>query len=233
MTQQSLDLKVNQKALVVLSGGQDSVTCLGWALENYSKVEAIAFHYGQNHSVELEQAKKICEDRGINLMIAKTDILSTIADSALVTGGDVNVQHERNDKLPASFVPNRNAMFLTFAHAWAQKIGALHLVTGVCQTDYSGYPDCREEFIKRFERALNVGYETHIIIHTPLMHLTKAETFQLAEDCGILDTVIEDSHTCYNGDREHKHDWGFGCGKCPACELRAKGWDEFQAGKGE
>ena len=233
MSQIVLDMKVDSKALVILSGGQDSVTCLGFALNNFKHVECIAFNYGQNHSVELEQAEKICAKLDVPLLILKTDILSAFADSALVTQGNVSKPHHRNDKLPASFVPNRNAMFIVFAHAYAQKIGAETLITGVCQTDYSGYPDCRDDFISSIQNTLNLGYDTSIDIMTPLMFLNKAETFALAEECGILDTVVDESHTCYNGDRSKSHPWGKGCGTCPACELRAKGWDEYQELKGE
>lgn len=230
------------KILVVLSGGQDSVTCLGLALQEalekrveqseYTTVEAIGFRYGQKHEVELFCAGTLCSRLGVPFVIHEIPSLSILGDSALTTDGDVSQQHHRSANLPASFVPNRNALFLTIAHAYAQKIGADKIVTGVCQTDYSGYPDCRAEFIWKLQDALNTGYQTSIVIDTPLMHLTKAETFQVADECGFLETVINDSHTCYNGDRSVKHDWGFGCGKCPACELRAKGYAEFLAGKG-
>lgn len=161
-------------------------------------------------------------------------MLSALGDSALINDTehtDVSAPHHANAALPASFVPNRNALFLTTAHAYAQKVGAEVLYTGVCQTDYSGYPDCREEFVNMLAETLNVGYLTNIVIETPLMYLTKADTFKLAEDFGFLQTVIEDSHTCYNGDRSKMHSWGRGCGECPACKLRAKGYEEFIAAK--
>lgn len=217
--------------VVVLSGGQDSVTCLGVALREAandgSKLFAIGFHYGQKHDVELAQAQKICERFDVPFTVHSIPSLSSFADSALTTNGDVTKAHHRNASLPASFVPNRNALFLTIAHAYAQKVGAEFVVTGVCQTDYSGYPDCRVEFIWKLQDALNVGYKTNIQLVTPLMYLTKAETFTLAKEVGFLDTVINDSHTCYNGDQSTRHDWGYGCGKCPACELRAKGYAEY------
>jgi 7-cyano-7-deazaguanine synthase len=217
-------------AVVVLSGGQDSVTCLGYALKCFEKVSAIGFRYGQKHEVELRQASKICLDHGVSYEIFDIPALSVLADSALVTDGDVTKPHHRNAALPASFVPNRNALFLTIAHAYAQKVGATALVTGVCETDFSGYPDCRHGFIEKLEAALNEGYLTNIRIYTPLMYISKAETFRLAEACGFLATVIDDSHTCYNGDRSTLHEWGAGCGECPACVLRAKGYAEFISG---
>lgn len=218
-------------AVVVLSGGQDSVTCLGYALNYYNNVYAISFSYGQRHKVELACAKMICEDYDVPFKIVDVSFLGNMVTSALTGAGSVNEAHKLNQELPASFVPNRNALFLTIAHAYAQEVGASALLTGVCQTDYSGYPDCREVFIKTLQGALNVGYKTDIEIITPLMHLTKAETFKLASDLNFLDVVINDSHTCYNGDHETKHEWGFGCGECPACELRAKGYEEFKNGK--
>lgn len=220
----------NRTAVVVLSGGQDSVTCLGLALQEYDRVYALGFNYSQKHEVELEQAALICTKHGVSFIQMHIPMLAALGDSALIQGTkykDVTEAHHANPDLPASFVPNRNALFLTTAHAYAQKVGAEVIITGVCQTDYSGYPDCRERFITHLETALNIGYLTNIEISTPLMHLTKAETFKLAEDIGFLDDVIKYSHTCYNGDRSKMHAWGAGCGKCPACELRAKGYEEF------
>lgn len=217
----------NNVCLVVLSGGQDSTTCLGIAKSCFDSVYAIAFDYGQKHVVELEQAVLIADKCNVPLAIHDIPSLGILGDSALTTEGDVGVPHHRNSNLPASFVPNRNALFLTIAHAAAQKIGAGKIMTGVCQTDYSGYPDCREVFIKSLMHTLNLGYETNIEILTPLMHMTKAETFKMAESVGILETVIELSHTCYNGERGIVHEWGHGCGHCPACEIRAKGYEEF------
>lgn len=218
-------------AVVVLSGGQDSVTCLGLALDMYERVYAIAFKYGQKHSVELEQARSICFKHGVEFSLHEIPSLSLLGDSALTTGGDVSQKHHRDSSLPASFVPNRNALFLTIAHAYAQKVGAEVVITGVCQTDYSGYPDCREVFVNMLEDTLNVGYNTNIEIATPLMHLDKAQTFALAQRHNFLNVVIGESHTCYNGKRDTLHMWGYGCGECPACELRAKGYEKFVNGE--
>ena len=214
------------KAIVILSGGQDSVTCLYWAKNRYKNIEAITFDYGQKHSVEIEQSKFICEFLEIKQTIIDISFLNTIVESALTSGGDVNQLNKKG--LPASFVPNRNQLFITLAHAYAQKIGADSLVTGVCQTDYSGYPDCRKSFIHLIEKASNVGSDSNITIETPLMYLTKAETFKLARTEGCLKEVIKHSHTCYNGNRTDFHSWGYGCDNCPACELRKKGYNEFK-----
>ncbi|AUR88736.1 queuosine biosynthesis protein [Vibrio phage 2.117.O._10N.261.45.E9] len=222
--------KAGTSAVVVLSGGQDSVTCLGLALSCVEKVYAIGFSYGQKHTIELIQARKICEAHNVPFDVFEIPALQQLDDSALVGSGDVNEAHHRNPDLPASFVPNRNALFLTIAHAYAQKVEAKVLITGVCQTDYSGYPDCRWDFIVKLQETLNLGYATDIEIQTPLMDLNKAQTFSLAEECGFLETVINDSHTCYNGDRSHMHEWGAGCGECPACLLRKAGYEDFKAG---
>jgi 7-cyano-7-deazaguanine synthase len=213
------------KAVVIFSGGQDSTTCLYWAINRYKKVEAITFNYGQKHSIELEQAKIICEKENIKHTIIDMSFLNTIVESALTSNGDVNQVNKKG--LPTSFVPNRNQMFITLAHSFAQKIGAETLITGVCQTDYSGYPDCRESFIKAIEWCTNLGSQENIKIETPLMYLTKAETFLLAEKEKCLSEVINLSHTCYNGDRTNLHIWGYGCGECPACELRKKGYMKY------
>lgn len=221
----------NFKALVILSGGQDSVTSLFWAKRKfYGNVEAISFNYGQNHSVELDCAKEICKKYGIGHTIVDIPFFKHLIKSELVKpGGDVN---RLNDKgLPSSFVPNRNALFITLAHAYAQTIGADALVTGVCQTDFSGYPDCRQDFISKMESALNSGANTSTFIMTPIMNINKAETFKLAENLGVLQEVIEGSHTCYNGARDTLHAWGYGCGTCPACELRKAGYEKYFAEK--
>lgn len=217
-------------AVVVLSGGQDSVTCLGLALHAFENVFAIGFDYGQKHSVELEQARLICAKHEVPFEIFGIPALKELDDSALIGDGDVNAPHHRKPELPASFVPNRNALFLTIAHAYAQKVDADALVTGVCQTDFSGYPDCRLDFVRRLQTALNIGYDCYIEIMTPLMHLNKAQTFALAEECGFLETVINDSHTCYNGVRDKMHEWGAGCGDCPACKLREVGYYDYTNG---
>lgn len=219
----------NNKALVVHSGGQDSTTCLGWALDMFDKVEAVTFVYGQRHDIELVCARSVCQTVGVKQhVVDMRHFFPAIVESALLErDSDIREVHRANSDLPASFVPNRNAMFLTAAHALAQKIGADHLITGVCQTDYSGYPDCRAEFIAALTNTLNLGAGTNIAIHAPLMYLTKAETFAMADEIGFLETVVETSHTCYEGDRSVRHQWGYGCGSCPACELRRKGWEEF------
>jgi 7-cyano-7-deazaguanine synthase len=217
-------------ALVVFSGGQDSTTCLAWAKNQYDHIETITFDYHQKHSIEIEQAKKIAKILNVPNYLVTIDIFAQLADSALLDvnkNQDINAAHHAKPNLPASFVPNRNAMFFTIAHAYAQKQGLEHIVTGINQTDYSGYPDCRKPFVKSLEQSLNMGSESNIEFKYPLIDLTKAETFKLAEDEGILDLIIQESHTCYNGDRSVKHDWGYGCGECPACVLRKNGWLEF------
>ena len=215
------------KALIVFSGGQDSTTCLGWAKNRYEEIECISFFYGQKHSIELEKSKEICKLEGIKQTIINIDFLGGLVNSALTSNGDVSAKHKDNNDLPASFVPNRNALFLTLAHAYAQKIKAQDIITGTCQTDYSGYPDCRQEFIDLLEKTLNKGSATNLKIITPLMDLTKAETFKLAEKENCLNLVINYSHTCYNGSAIF-NEWGFGCGECPACELRKKGFYEYK-----
>lgn len=219
------------EAIVVFSGGQDSTTCLGAAIysNGADKVLAVAFDYGQKHRIELEQARIIAEKLGVDFQVVDVPALRLMESSGLVTGGDVSSGHEYLKDLPASFVPARNALFLTIAFGLAMEARATFIYTGVCQTDYSGYPDCRQEFIAQLNAALNVGYQSEIYICTPLMDLTKAETFALAESVDVLRIVIEHSHTCYNGIRDKVHDWGRGCGTCPACELRAKGWNEYVA----
>jgi 7-cyano-7-deazaguanine synthase len=216
-----------RKGLVIFSGGQDSTTCLGWAINKYEKIECITFFYNQKHSIELEQAKKICEMYKVKQTLIDISFLTHLVDSALTSNGDVNKSHPRLKNLPASFVPNRNALFITLAHAYAQKIGAETLVGGMCETDFSGYPDCRNAFLLNLVRTLNDGSEADIMMSTPLMWMNKAQTFQLAKDVDFLETVIEHSHTCYNGDREHRHAWGYGCGECPACKLRKEGYEQF------
>lgn len=219
------------KALVVFSGGQDSTTCLGWAKNRFEYVESITFDYGQKHKVEIAQAQKIASLLHVKNTLLSLDAFSQLNDSALIDSTqDIGAHHRVHTNLPASFVPNRNAIFFTLAHAFAQKQGIEHIIIGVNQTDYSGYPDCREPFVKALELALNLGSEANIIFHYPLMHLTKAETFALSKEEGILDLVINESHTCYNGDHSEKHAWGYGCGMCPACVLRKMGWEAYEKG---
>lgn len=222
-------VRAGSSALVVFSGGQDSVTCLGWALRCYERVEVVSFDYNQKHKIELQQASDIAYKVGVRHHILNMKSLAQMGDSALIAGSDhtdVSCEHHHKKGLPASFVPARNALFLTAAHGLAQKLGFERIITGVSSADYSGYPDCRGEFIEALETALNIGYETDIRIEAPLLHLNKAETFALAQEANVLDIVLRDSHTCYNGNRD-AHDWGKGCGQCPACKLRAKGWEEY------
>lgn len=217
-------------AVVVLSGGQDSMTCLALALSRHEKVYATSFLYGQKHRKELLQAKLVTDRHGVPHAVTDLTFFGEMVTSELThDNGDTTLPHDYKPGLPASFVPNRNALFLTIAHAQAQELGAKYIYTGVCQTDYSGYPDCREVFIQALEGALNVGYETEIRILTPMMHQDKADTFEMARQLGVLDEIIEDSHTCYNGDRSIRHEWGYGCGHCPACQIRERGYTEFVA----
>lgn len=213
-----------KKAVIIFSGGQDSTTCLYWAKQKFDEVEAITFFYGQNHAVELEAAKDICIAAGVKQTIVDISFFKELVESNMTSGGDTSQVLENG--LPTSFVPNRNQLFITLAHAYAQKIGAVALVTGVCETDYSGYPDCRDKFITDLQTVTNQGSQANIIIWTPLMHINKAATFQLAEDLGVLNEVILLSHTCYKG-VETLNEWGKGCGECPACVLRKKGYEEF------
>jgi 7-cyano-7-deazaguanine synthase len=219
-------------AVVLLSGGQDSVTCLHYALKRHGahRVRAIGFNYGQRHRTELDQAAKVAGKHGVPYTVIDVAGLKQVGRSALTGEGDVSQPHPDMADVPASFVPARNAVFLTLAFAYAQSVGAAYVYGGMCQTDYSGYPDCRDNFVKLLNRALVEGYpsEPFPMFITPLMFLTKAETFALADAAGGLDDVIKLSHTCYEGDRTTRHPWGYGCGTCPACKLRAKGWDEYQ-----
>jgi len=223
------------KAVIVFSGGQDSTTVLAKALHDGFECYAIGFDYGQKHAVELEQARIIAEALGVPYHVVNCRAFGELVSTkSALLDGTLNVNDHTplahmEAAIPASFVPNRNAMFLTMAHAYAQVLGADTVWTGVCETDYSGYPDCRAVFIKELESALNTGYQTDIKIVTPLMHLTKGETFKMANECGALGLVINESHTCYHGNHWNKHVWGYGCGECPACKLRAKGWDDFKA----
>lgn len=216
-------------AVVVLSGGQDSATCLALALSrDHSAVHTITFDYGQRHAVEIDCAVDLARRWNVpNQVVPLYQLRDLVTSALLTTGEDVGASHARLTNLPASFVPARNALFITLAHGLAQEVGAGHIYLGVCETDFSGYPDCRQAFIVAMESALNVGYQASIKIETPLMYRTKAETFKLARDLDVLPDIIDGTHTCYNGDREHVHAWGRGCGECPACLLRAKGYNEY------
>lgn len=221
------------KALVVLSGGQDSTTCLLKAIAAFEQVHAITFAYGQRHEVEVKAAKKIAKKTGVPHAIIWLPSLSLVAESDLLKK-ESQILEETDRGLPSSFVPNRNVIFLSLAHAFAQKIGASVIITGVSETDYSGYPDCREYVIKFIEHTLNLASETNITIETPLMFLSKAETFKMAYTVGGhagLNIILKETHTCYNGDHSTWNEWGWGCGSCPACKLRAKGWAEFKHGE--
>ncbi|CUA81489.1 MULTISPECIES: 7-cyano-7-deazaguanine synthase QueC [Gulbenkiania] len=210
------------KALVVLSGGQDSTTCLYWALERFggpSNVEAVTFDYGQRHRVELEAAEHIARMAGVHHTVLPIDTFAAIGGNAL-TDASITPETEgpAEGALPNTFVPGRNLIFLTFAAALAYTRGARHLVTGVAQTDYSGYPDCRENTLKALELALRLGMDSRVVLHAPLMYLTKAETVHLARSVGAMEALAY-SHTCYNGTVPP-------CGHCASCELRAKGFAE-------
>lgn len=229
----------DQAALVLFSGGQDSTTCLAWALERFKRVETLGFDYGQRHRVELDVrapilaalpetfpawAGKLGEDHLLDLAL-----LGQISETALTRDVAIAMQE---DGLPNSFVPGRNLLFLNFAATIAYRRGIRHLVTGVCETDYSGYPDCRDDTMKAMQLALNLGMERRFVIHTPLMWLDKAETWRLTETLGgeaLVELIRRETHSCYQGDRSREHDWGFGCGTCPACELRAQGYARYRA----
>jgi 7-cyano-7-deazaguanine synthase len=227
----------DDRALVLFSGGQDSTTCLAWALERYAHVETLGFDYGQRHRVELDVRPKVLaamreqlphlaarlgEDHVIDLAV-----LGQISDTALTRETEIAMQQSG---LPNTFVPGRNLVFLTFAGALAYRRGAKHIVAGMCEMDFSGYPDCRDDTMKAMQLALNLGMESRFVIHTPLMWIDKAATWALARALGgdaLIEIIRRDTHTCYNGDRAHFHDWGYGCGACPACMLRAAGYQRY------
>jgi 7-cyano-7-deazaguanine synthase len=207
------------KAVVVLSGGQDSTTCLFWALDRFGdgEVEALTFDYGQRHRIELECAAMVAEHAAVAHTTLPIDTFAALGGNALTDAG-IQVEDAADNGLPNTFVPGRNLIFLTFAAAFAWQRGIGDLVTGVAQTDYSGYPDCRRETIDELEETLKLGMERAFTIHTPLMNLSKKQTVELARDLGALDAMAL-THTCYNGQRPP-------CGECPACRLRAKGFKE-------
>ncbi len=225
-------------AIVLLSGGQDSTVCLAWALERFARVETLGFDYGQRHKVELDARLRVRErilllrpawaERLGDDHLVRLDALSALSDTALTREIAIEVA---DNKLPTTFVPGRNLVFFAFAGALAYRRGAKHLVAGMCETDYSGYPDCRDDTIKAMQLALNLGMDQRFVIHTPLMWIDKAQTFALAHDIGgdaLIDLLVEDTHTCYLGDRSRRHDWGYGCGTCPACRLRADGFAKWK-----
>lgn len=229
----------SEGALVLFSGGQDSTTCLAWALERFDRVESIGFDYGQRHRVELDCRQvlrnrlamldprwgaRLGEEHTINLAA-----LGEVSNTALTR--DAAIEAGANG-LPTTFVPGRNLIFLTFAAAVAYRRGLRHIVGGMCETDYSGYPDCRDDTMKAMQLALNLGMDRRFIVHTPLMWIDKAATWRLARDLGgvaLIDLIREETHTCYRGERGQRHEWGYGCGNCPACQLRAEGYRRYCA----
>jgi 7-cyano-7-deazaguanine synthase len=230
---------MSDDALVLFSGGQDSTVCLAWALSRYSRVETVGFDYGQRHRVELECRKtvldslrarfpewtaKLGEDHTIDLAS-----LGAISQTSLTR--EAEFQFALNG-LPNSFVPGRNLLFFTFAAAIAYRRDLKRLVGGMCETDYSGYPDCRDDTLKALQVTLTLGLDRRAVIETPLMWIDKAATWALAEQLGgqaLVDLIVEETHTCYLGDRTTRHAWGYGCGTCPACELRKSGWEKWRA----
>ena len=224
-------------ALVLFSGGQDSATCLAWALERFGRVETVGFDYGQRHAVEMAARLKVRERMpgvlpdlaprlGPDHVVDLTGF-GAIGETAMTTDRAIEVGARG---LPTTFVPGRNLIFLTAAAALADRRGLDVLVGGMCETDFSGYPDCRRDTLDAMETALALGLDRPVPIETPLMHLTKADTWALAQDLGgeaLVRLIVEDTHTCYRGDRSHLHAWGHGCGTCPACDLRTKGWAEW------
>ncbi|MET4560292.1 7-cyano-7-deazaguanine synthase [Lysinibacillus parviboronicapiens] len=209
-----------EKAIVVFSGGQDSTTCLFWAQERFEEVEAVTFDYGQRHLLEIECAKEIAAELGVTHHILDMSLLNQLAPNAL-TRQDIEVEDGEDGGLPSTFVPGRNLLFLSFAGVLASQVGAKHIVTGVCETDFSGYPDCRDIFIKSLNVTLNLSMDDSFVIDTPLMWLNKAKTWALADQLGALEFVRQRTLTCYNGVIAD------GCGECPACKLRKKGLDEY------
>ncbi|MGB6655658.1 MAG: 7-cyano-7-deazaguanine synthase QueC [Methylovirgula sp.] len=225
-------------ALVLFSGGQDSTTCLAVALDGFERVETIGFDYRQRHRIELDQratilAKIAAIKPGWKARLGKDHcldlgILGQISATAMTR--DVAITIDANG-LPNTFVPGRNLLFLTFAAAVAYRRGLRHIVGGMCETDFSGYPDCRDAKVKAMQVALNLGMEKNFVLETPLMWLDKAATWRLAEKLGgtaLVDLIVEETHTCYLGERGDRHDWGYGCGDCPACRLRAEGWRKYR-----
>jgi len=218
-----------EKAYILLSGGQDSFVCLAWALHQFSEVEAVSISYGQRHSRELYYAAKIASHFRVRHTIYQTgDFLKSIAESSLLNEENHNTMHRQAENLPASFVPNRNGLFLTIIsnHAFKNNEKRIHIIIGTCETDYSGYPDCRDNYIKAKSVELSLGLDRPVTIFTPLMWKTKAQTFEMADQYGKLQELNELTLTCYNG-VETMNKWGRGCGECPACKLRKKGFDEF------
>ena len=228
----------NDAALVLLSGGQDSTTCLAWALARFARVETLGFAYGQRHAVELDcrgpiragvaglrdWGGRLGDDHTVDLGAS----LSGLGATALTSEAEIRMTEEG---LPSTFVPGRNLVFLTYAAGLAWRRGLRRIVAGMCETDYSGYPDCRDDTLKAMQVALNLGTQRRFVIETPLMWLDKAATWALAEQLGgaaLVALIVERTHSCYLGNRTDRHDWGWGCGTCPACDLRAAGWRRWR-----
>ncbi|MDC8760732.1 7-cyano-7-deazaguanine synthase QueC [Janthinobacterium fluminis] len=228
-------------ALVLFSGGQDSTTCLAWALEHYARVETIGFDYGQRHAIELSVRPAVLEKMraqspqwdgrlGQDHMI-DLSLIAAISDTALTQNVEIAMQE---NGLPNTFVPGRNLLFMTVAATLAYRRGLTVLVGGMCETDFSGYPDCRDDTMKALQVALNLGMATRLKVETPLMWLDKCQTWELAERLGgaaLVDLIRSGTHTCYLGERGQLHDWGYGCGSCPACALRARGYQQYAAAR--
>jgi len=226
-------------ALVLFSGGQDSTVCLVWALERFARVETVGFDYRQRHAAELDVRPRIRErvsalstrwrERLGDDHVVRIDALAEISETALTREVAIEITESG---LPTTFVPGRNLVFLSFAGALAYRRGIKHLVAGMCETDFSGYPDCRDDAIKAMQVALTLGMDRRFVVHTPLMWIDKAGTFALADAIGgerFIELLLAETHTCYLGDRRHRHEWGFGCGECPACRLRAEGFAKWKA----
>jgi 7-cyano-7-deazaguanine synthase len=223
MTERRATMMKKEKAMVVFSGGQDSTTCLFWALKQFDEVEAVTFDYGQRHRLEIEVAASIAKELGIPHTVLDMSLLNQLAPNAL-TRSDIAIE-QKEGQLPSTFVDGRNLLFLSFAAVLAKQKGARHLVTGVCETDFSGYPDCRDIFIKSLNVTLNLAMDYQFVIHTPLMWLTKAQTWKLADELGAFEFVRTKTLTCYNGIIAD------GCGECPACVLRRRGLEEYMKEK--
>jgi len=218
------------KAYLLLSGGQDSFVSLIWTLQNFKSAETVSIDYRQRHNKEIQYASIIAKHFGVKHSVYKIgDFFKMMTLSTLLNEGDHNMSHDLAGNLPASFVPNRNGIFLTIISNHAYKNGEknIDIVIGTCETDYSGYPDCRDSYIKAKQLELSLGLDRPVTIHTPLMWKSKAQTFEMADKAGKLKELIEFTLSCYNGD-ENLHDWGRGCGNCPACKLRMKGFDEYK-----
>jgi 7-cyano-7-deazaguanine synthase len=234
-------VNANERAIVLFSGGQDSTTCLAWALDRFAHVETVAFDYRQRHGIELQCREQVLTEfhrlfpawggRLGHGHLVDLGVLADLGDTALTRDQEIRLGEKG---LPTTFVPGRNILFLTIAGIIGYRSVAKHIVAGMCETDFSGYPDCRDDSVKAVQLALNLGMDSRFVVHTPLMWLDKAATWRLAEQLGgvtLIELIREHTHTCYLGDRSLRHDWGWGCGECPACRLRAAGWARYRAGR--